>query len=185
MRRLRCAWATAPAARFLSERPVRRGATRSRAWSGGAAIVLAVRCMRHILYVMSALSPSFPGGLHASAMAADGSLRAPEQPYYCCCLSMSLDTLAERLRRRPAKPMGSPCVGSNPTGVASSADSGPSRSCGLCCMFSLGRCLVDARGSCARLSLLPFPFCSFLHQSLSVKHQEVSGLLKGGRRALD
>ena len=29
----------------------------------------------------------------------------------------SLDTLAERLRRRPAKPMGSPRVGSNPTGV--------------------------------------------------------------------
>ena len=29
------------------------------------------------------------------------------------------DTLAERLRRRPAKPMGSPRVGSNPTGVDS------------------------------------------------------------------
>jgi hypothetical protein len=28
------------------------------------------------------------------------------------------DTLAEWLRRRPAKPMGSPRVGSNPTGVA-------------------------------------------------------------------
>ena len=28
-----------------------------------------------------------------------------------------MDTLAERLRRRPAKPMGSPRVGSNPTGV--------------------------------------------------------------------
>ena len=27
------------------------------------------------------------------------------------------DTLAEWLRRRPAKPMGSPRVGSNPTGV--------------------------------------------------------------------
>ena len=27
------------------------------------------------------------------------------------------DTLAERLRRRPAKPMGSPRVGSDPTGV--------------------------------------------------------------------
>ena len=33
------------------------------------------------------------------------------------------DTLAERLRRRPAKPMGSPRVGSNPTGVASSSQS--------------------------------------------------------------
>ena len=30
---------------------------------------------------------------------------------------MSVDTLAEQLRRRPAKPMGSPRVGSNPTGV--------------------------------------------------------------------
>merc|ERR1712242_213888 len=28
-----------------------------------------------------------------------------------------IDTLAERLRRRPAQPMGSPRVGSNPTGV--------------------------------------------------------------------
>ena len=28
-----------------------------------------------------------------------------------------IDTLAEWLRRRPAKPMGSPRVGSNPTGV--------------------------------------------------------------------
>ena len=28
-----------------------------------------------------------------------------------------MDTLAEFLRRRPVKQMGSPCVGSNPTGV--------------------------------------------------------------------
>jgi hypothetical protein len=33
------------------------------------------------------------------------------------CLPWLKDTLAERLRRRPAKPMGSPRVGSNPTGV--------------------------------------------------------------------
>ena len=32
-------------------------------------------------------------------------------------LRVTRDTLAERLRRRPAKPMGSPRVGSNPTGV--------------------------------------------------------------------
>ena len=32
---------------------------------------------------------------------------------------LTIDTLAEWLRRRPAKPMGSPRVGSNPTGVAS------------------------------------------------------------------
>ena len=29
----------------------------------------------------------------------------------------AMDTLADWLRRRPAKPMGSPRVGSNPTGV--------------------------------------------------------------------
>ena len=34
-----------------------------------------------------------------------------------CNTKASKDTLAERLRRRPAKPMGSPRVGSNPTGV--------------------------------------------------------------------
>ena len=34
------------------------------------------------------------------------------------------DTLAERLRRRPAKPMGSPRVGSNPTGVGIHCKSG-------------------------------------------------------------
>ena len=32
-------------------------------------------------------------------------------------LLLPTDTLAEWLRRRPAKPMGSPRVGSNPTGV--------------------------------------------------------------------
>ena len=36
-------------------------------------------------------------------------------------LADSKDTLAEWLRRRPAKPMGSPCVGSNPTGVVCGA----------------------------------------------------------------
>ena len=38
-------------------------------------------------------------------------------------LQAPLDTLAEWLRRRPAKPMGSPRVGSNPTGVALGVDS--------------------------------------------------------------
>ena len=47
---------------------------------------------------------------------------------HCCALEMQvrfvtkkilpLDTLAEWLRRRPAKPMGSPRAGSNPAGVA-------------------------------------------------------------------
>ena len=39
---------------------------------------------------------------------------------FCVCRIVAhflQDTLAEWLRRRPAKPMGSPCVGSNPTGV--------------------------------------------------------------------
>ena len=35
----------------------------------------------------------------------------------CLVSNVHNDTLAERLRRRPAKPMGSPRVGSNPTGV--------------------------------------------------------------------
>ena len=39
------------------------------------------------------------------------------------------DTLAERLRRRPAKPMGSPRVGSNPTGVVLKIGVGESCRC--------------------------------------------------------
>ena len=55
--------------------------------------------------------------------------RIPSHSYACCetasCATIMAsfgfadDTLAERLRRRPAKPMGSPRVGSNPTGVVS------------------------------------------------------------------
>ena len=41
---------------------------------------------------------------------------------------LSDDTLAERLRRRPAKPMGSPRVGSNPTGVGIFLDAGGANS---------------------------------------------------------
>lgn len=37
--------------------------------------------------------------------------------YTSCPDRVGMDTLAEWLRRRPAKPMGSPRVGSNPTGV--------------------------------------------------------------------
>ena len=37
---------------------------------------------------------------------------------FLCGLEVIMDTLAEWLRRRPAKPMGSPRVGSSPTGVA-------------------------------------------------------------------
>jgi hypothetical protein len=38
--------------------------------------------------------------------------------HFCTCrATCAEDTLAEWLRRRPAKPMGSPRVGSNPTGV--------------------------------------------------------------------
>ena len=50
------------------------------------------------------------------------------------------DTLAEWLRRRPAKPMGSPCVGSDPTGVV----------CMHCCdVFLLPRSM-GARAVCRK-----------------------------------
>ena len=49
-------------------------------------------------------------------------LRCVARRFQCCvrwCVcARHNDTLAEWLRRRPAKPMGSPRVGSNPTGVA-------------------------------------------------------------------
>ena len=48
------------------------------------------------------------------------------------------DTLAERLRRRPAKPMGSPRVGSNPTGVVF-----------ICPLHMLYQCVLEERG-CSR-----------------------------------
>jgi hypothetical protein len=63
-------------------------------------------------------------GVRAPALASCGSKPAllPTQPN-CRWASPDIallckDTLAERLRRRPAKPMGFPRVGSNPTGVA-------------------------------------------------------------------
>ena len=53
--------------------------------------------------------------------------RIPSHSYACCenafcstilpSFGFADDPLAERLRRRPAKPIGSPRVGSNPTGV--------------------------------------------------------------------
>ena len=50
--------------------------------------------------------------------------RCPCRVRWCVCVCVpwfrvlrAKDTLAEWLRRRPAKPMGSPRVGSNPTGV--------------------------------------------------------------------
>merc|ERR1739836_320145 len=45
------------------------------------------------------------------------SVGANDAAFKLTYLEGAKDTLAERLRRRPAKPMGSPCVGSNPTGV--------------------------------------------------------------------
>ena len=59
-----------------------------------------------------------------------GSFRGPE-------MHGTKDTLAERLRRRPAKPMGSPRVGSNPTGVdllqyRNRPPSGVAQRAGLC-----------------------------------------------------
>ena len=47
-----------------------------------------------------------------------GPVSAPQQNNTTNILALhDIDTLAEWLRRRPAKPMGSPRVGSNPTGV--------------------------------------------------------------------
>ena len=51
-------------------------------------------------------------------------------------LRLGQDTLAEWLRRRPAKPMGSPRVGSNPTGVA--VGRGCSSWCVLTCVRTAG-----------------------------------------------
>ena len=42
---------------------------------------------------------------------------AANHPQYTRCSVFQIDTLAEWLRRRPAKPMGSPRVDSNPTSV--------------------------------------------------------------------
>ena len=67
-------------------------------------------CMHRLplLFLPGQFISNFQGGggaesLHARVMSVDSV--------------MSTDTLAEWLRRRPAKPMGSPRVGSNPTGV--------------------------------------------------------------------
>ena len=63
------------------------------------------------------------------------------------------DTLAEWLRRRPAKPMGSPRVGSNPTGVVFAAPwpeqplLRPRRG------RQLGRCFSEALGTCGRAAM--------------------------------
>jgi hypothetical protein len=58
---------------------------------------------------------------------------------------VGMDTLAEWLRRRPAKPMGSPRVGSNPTGV----DVSWARGARLCDMES-NRCRC-VMGECSAL----------------------------------
>ena len=63
------------------------------------------------------------GKLLLEGSAINGSLACLPASLPLLLLRMNLvpttlqDTLAEWLRRRPAKPMGSPCVGSNPTGV--------------------------------------------------------------------
>ena len=64
----------------------------------------------------------FPGPpWQACFLRADNFGRASRQMFACCLRLrgsyLHRDTLAEWLRRRPAKPMGSPRVGSNPTGV--------------------------------------------------------------------
>ena len=63
------------------------------------------------------------------------------------------DTLAEWLRRRPAKPMGSPRVGSNPTGVVFAAP-WPEQPLRLPRRGrQLGRCFSEALGTCGRAAM--------------------------------
>ena len=63
------------------------------------------------------------------------------------------DILAEWLRRRPAKPMGSPRVGSNPTGVVFSAP-WPEQPLRLPRRGrQLGRCFSEALGTCGRAAM--------------------------------
>ena len=50
-------------------------------------------------------------------MGAENATHTKNTPDMSCLIFLGSDTLAERLRRRPAKPMGSPRVGSNPKGV--------------------------------------------------------------------
>ena len=55
----------------------------------------------------------------ATNQVVDGNDAQRRKPCVCQRVAWKADdTLAERSRRRPAKPMGSPRVGSNPTGVA-------------------------------------------------------------------
>ena len=55
-----------------------------------------------------------------------------KQSFYDYCLLSCKDTLAEWLRRRPAKPMGSPRVDSTPTGVDCSNHPQPTHVSHLC-----------------------------------------------------
>ena len=63
-------------------------------------------CLLHQHYVTRGTSTLAPTGAQVMGVETGSWGPTPGQ-----------DTLAERLRRRPAKPMGSPRVGSNPTGV--------------------------------------------------------------------
>ena len=63
--------------------------------------------------------PPKPQNRHCLAMPRPlaNPTHSPQKESVQSYLEYTKDTLAERLRRRPAKPMGSPRVGSNPTGV--------------------------------------------------------------------
>ena len=87
----------------------------ARARFARAVILLYVACARCVDSAVAAFVPSDVETVSIRTVAmrycvALGGARSPARP-------RAHDTLAEWSRRRPAKPMGSPRVGSNPTGV--------------------------------------------------------------------
>ena len=69
------------------------------------------------LYVATTLHARTACKINAMLSSADAVRAKPHMLFATEEGALPDDTLAEWLRRRPAKPMGSPCVGSNPTGV--------------------------------------------------------------------
>ena len=68
---------------------------------------------QHRGFLITDSLPELSKGVDASCVRVAGATANNERNAW----TVSSDTLAEWLRRRPAKPMGSPRVGSNPTGV--------------------------------------------------------------------
>ena len=71
------------------------------------------------LYVATTLHARTACKINAMLSSADAVRAKPHMLFATEAGALPDDTLAEWLRRRPAKPMGSPRVGSNPAGVVS------------------------------------------------------------------